>query len=41
MTIILTYFLTDYFNKTQRIEDIDTVIETFQSLELQKNQLLL
>lgn len=33
MLIIFTYFLTDYFTKTKRVEDIDTVIETFQSTE--------
>ncbi len=33
MTIIFTYFLTNYFNKTQRIDDIDAVIYAFQSTE--------
>ena len=33
MELIFTYFLTDYFNKTKRIEDIDTTIETFMMTE--------
>ena len=33
MLTIFAYFLTDYFNKTKRIEDIDKSIEAFKERE--------
>ena len=33
MSVIFSYFLTDYFNNQKHIEDIDKVIESFKSCE--------